>query len=211
MLTLYIIIGQTESFSRSDLMKYLTPILDTNRLRLRPLSVDDASEMFHNWASNPQVTKYLTWPAHSDESLTRESLLVREKQYQNKEILDWGIVVKETNTLIGTITVVECYESQCTMEIGYVIGEPWWHRGYTSEAFVKVIEYLFNNFSWLNRIEATHDVQNPNSGKVMQKCGLQFEGVLRQRGKNNQGLVDTAMYSILRADYEFLSQAQLPL
>ncbi|GET11543.1 hypothetical protein SN811_00430 [Ligilactobacillus agilis] len=60
-------------------MKYLTPILDTNRLRLRPLSVDDASEMFHNWASNPQVTKYLTWPTHSDESLTRKSLLVREK------------------------------------------------------------------------------------------------------------------------------------
>ncbi|MDO4455346.1 MAG: GNAT family protein, partial [Ligilactobacillus agilis] len=77
--------------------------------------------------------------------------------------------------------------------------------------FVKVIEYLFNNFLWLNRIEATHDTQNPNSGKVMQKYGLQFEGVLRQRGKNNQGLVDIAMYSILRADYEFSSQAQLSL
>lgn len=182
-------------------MEYMTPILTTQRLILRPLSVEDAHEMFHNWASDTKVTKYLTWTAYQYEHEVKERLRLRKKRYQNKEILDWGLVVKETNTLIGTITVVEYDENIGTMEIGYAIGRPWWHKGYTSEAFSRVITYLFEHYPWLNRIEASHDVNNPNSGKVMQKCGLQFEGILRQKGKNNCGIVDIAMYAILRKDY----------
>lgn len=183
-------------------MTYITPRLTTKRLLLRPLAITDASAMFHNWANDPQVTKYLTWPPHTNESTTKDQLVLRETKYKNKEILDWGIVVKETNELIGTITVVKDHPEYQTMEIGYVIGRKWWHQGYTTEAFKQIIQYLFATYSWLNRIEATHDIENPNSGKVMQKCGLQFEGILRQRRKNNRGLINSAMYAILREDFE---------
>ncbi|EOT39584.1 GNAT family N-acetyltransferase [Enterococcus columbae] len=184
-------------------MDYITETLETKRLILRPLSVNDATEMFNNWASDPQVTKYLTWSAHTNESTTKDRLVLRETKYKNKEILDWGIVVKETNELIGTITVVKDHPEYQTMEIGYVIGRKWWHQGYTTEAFRQIIQYLFATYPWLNRIEATHDIENPNSGKVMQKCGLQFEGILRQKGKNRRGLVDIAIYAILREDGKF--------
>ena len=182
-------------------MEYITPILTTQRLILRPLSVEDTQEMFHHWAGDNKVTRYLTWPSHPDEEATKNFLLFRNKQYLNNEVLDWGIVLKNEDTLIGTITVVATDEDTRTMEIGYVIGQSWWHQGYTSEAFSRVITYLFEHYPWLNRIEASHDVNNPNSGKVMQKCGLQFEGILRQKGKNNCGIVDIAMYAILRKDY----------
>ena len=165
--------------------------------------MNDVTEMFNNWASDPQVTKYLTWSAHNNKAITKKRLLIHEKNYQAKKILDWGIVVKDTNTLIDTITVVEANEDKCSMEIGYVIGQNWWRKGYTSEVLGKVIEHLFTNYPWLIRIEATHDIQNPNYGKVMQKCGLQFEGILRQKGKNRRGLVDIAIYAILREDGKF--------
>lgn len=63
--------------------------------------------------------------------------------------------------------------------IGYCIGEKWWHQGITSEALQHVINFLIDEVG-MNRIEAVHDSQNPNSGKVMKKCGMKYEGTLRQ-------------------------------
>ena len=68
-----------------------------------------------------------------------------------------------------------------------------------SEALSKVIEYLFETTD-VNRIEAEHDVSNPSSGRVMAKSGMTFEGILRQAGYNNQGIVDVAFYTVLRSD-----------
>ena len=135
-----------------------------------------------------------------DEHEVKERLLFREKRYQNKEILDWGLVVKETNTLIGTITVVEYDENIGTMEIGYAIGRPWWHKGYTSEAFAAIIPFFFNEVK-VGRIESQHDPNNPNSGKVMQKCGLKYEGTLRKADWSNKGIVDACIYGLLAEDY----------
>ncbi|MEG2709235.1 MAG: GNAT family protein [Vagococcus sp.] len=76
-----------------------------------------------------------------------------------------------------------------TKTIGYVLGEEFWNQGYMSEALSKVIEYLFE-ITDVNRIEAEYDVNNPGSGRVMTKAGMTFEGILRQAGYNNQGIVD---------------------
>jgi ribosomal-protein-alanine N-acetyltransferase len=80
-----------------------------------------------------------------------------------------------------------------------VLGEKFWNHGYMSEALFKVIDFLFETTD-VNRIEAEHDTKNSNSGKVMAKAGMTFEGVLREAGYNNQGIVDVAYYSILRSD-----------
>lgn len=69
-----------------------------------------------------------------------------------------------------------------------------------TEAFKEVIRFLFEEVG-VNRICATHDVNNPHSGDVMKKCGLKFEGILRDGGKNNQGIIDIATYAILKKDY----------
>ncbi len=85
------------------------------------------------------------------------------------------------------------------LQIGYCIGRKWWHKGIMAEALLKVIEFLFDEVG-ANRIEAVHDPNNPNSGRVMLKCGMKYEGTLRSAAVNNQGITDVAYYSILRSD-----------
>ncbi len=84
--------------------------------------------------------------------------------------------------------------------ICYCIGSKWWHQGIVSEAFTGIIPFLFNDIK-VNRIESQHDPNNPNSGKVMLKCGLTYEGTLRQADFSNQGIVDASIYSLLSHEY----------
>lgn len=69
-----------------------------------------------------------------------------------------------------------------------------------AEAVKAVIAFLFEEVG-VNRIAARHDVNNPNSGKVMQKAGMKYEGTLRQADRNNQGIIDYAIYSVLKSEY----------
>lgn len=173
----------------------MTVTIQTKRLILRPLTVNDAPQMFHHWANSKMVTKYLTWPPHTSITQTQARLALREKSDDE----DWGIVIQATDELIGTINVVEDKPEIKTKIIGYVIGEAYWGEGYMTEALDAVINYLFSHTT-VNRIEASHDIENPGSGKVMQKNGMTFEGILRQAGRNNRGIVDIALYSRLRED-----------
>ena len=85
------------------------------------------------------------------------------------------------------------------LQIGYCIGRTWWHKGIMTEALNAVIDFFFDTVG-ANRVEARHDINNPNSGAVMRKCGMQYEGTLRQADRNNQGICDTAYYSILSTE-----------
>jgi len=177
-----------------------TVTLETKRLILRRFTHDDADAMFCNWANDPEVTKYLTWPTHTDVSVSRAVIDSWVKQYENVNYYNWAIVLKELNEPIGSISVVSMNEVINKVEIGYCIGRKWWRQGYTSEALAELIRFFFEEVG-VNRIEALHDIRNPNSGKVMQKCGMKYEGTMRQGAKNNQGLCDVALYAIIGDDY----------
>lgn len=174
--------------------------LTTKRLLLRRLNKDDAQSMFNNWASDFDVTKYLSWPNYDSVSQAQAFLKYRVESYNDPCTYDWGIVIKETNDLIGTISAVDFSGKVNSVEIGYVIGKKWWHNGYTTEALKRIIKFFFENTD-VNRIEACHDSDNPNSGHVMHKSGMSFEGVLRSKGYNNNGICDEVVYSILRNEY----------
>lgn len=92
------------------------------------------------------------------------------------------------------------YERTEKLRIGYCIGSKWWHFGFTSEAFFAIIPFFFEEVK-VNRIESQHDPENPNSGKVMKKCRLTYEGTLRKSDWSNKGIVDACIYSILASDY----------
>lgn len=178
-----------------------TQELETERLILRQFMPTDAQNMFDNWASNPNVTKYLTWPTHDNVETTK--LIINEwvDGYNADDFYQWAIEVKEIGEPIGSISVVRINEAVDEVEIGYCIGEKWWHQGYTSEAFTKVIDFLFTEVG-AKRICAKHDTDNPNSGRVMMKCGLQYEGTLRKAGRNSTNAVcDLAVYSILNIEH----------
>lgn len=169
--------------------------LETQRLTLQKMTVADSEEVFNNWTRSEVVAKYLTWAPHSSVEVTKEWLTFQE----NSDSIDWGIVLKETNQLIGNISVINDKPKIKTKTLGYVLGEKFWNQGYMSEALTEVIDFLFETTD-VNRIEAEHDIENPGSGRVMEKSGMTFEGILRKAGLNNQGIVDVAFYSILRSD-----------
>ena len=105
---------------------------------------------------------------------------------------------------MGTISVVGLNEDLSVVDIGYCIGSPWWHQGITAEAFSVLLPFFFEKVR-VKRIEACHDPNNPNSGRVMTKCGLRYEGTLRQRDRNNQDIVDVSIYGLLAEEY-FISK-----
>jgi len=176
-----------------------TKELHTNRLLLRRFDKNDAEAMFNNWASDSEVTKYLTWPTHSNAEISAKVLESWIPEYANPGYYQWAIVPKELNEPIGSIAVVKMDDDIGMVQIGYCIGRKWWRRGYTSEALAEVIRFFFEEVG-ANRIEARHDPRNPNSGKVMLKCGMKYEGTMRKSDKNNQGICDCSMYAILRED-----------
>ena len=176
-----------------------TVTLETPRLILRRAEITDAEAMFHNWASDPEVTKFLTWPPHESIAVSRSLLERWITEYEKDDYYLWMIVPKESAEPIGSISVVNHRDDIAEAEIGYCIGKKWWHRGIMTEALTAVMDYLFEGVG-MNRIKATHDVNNPHSGGVMKKCGMTYEGTARQGSRNNQGICDSSAYAILRSD-----------
>lgn len=177
-----------------------TKQLETERLILRRFVSEDADAMYRNWASDDEVTKFLVWPTHSDVGVTRQVIEGWVNSYSDEKFYQWAIVPKDNGgEPVGSIAVVQMKESVSMVHIGYCIGKPWWHQGITSEALKAVIDFCFDQVG-ANRVEARHDSRNPNSGKVMQKCGMKYEGTLRSADRNNQGINDACYYGLLRED-----------
>lgn len=178
-------------------MKHIgTKTIETDRLILRRFRLDDAKDMFNNWAKDDEVTKFLTWPAHSSVDVSLEVLSSWIENYTDDKFYQWCIELKETHQAIGSIAVVSLKEDIEAVEIGYCIGRKYWHQGITSEALKALIDFFFNQVR-VSRIESRHDNLNPHSGKVMLKCGLKFEGIRIKADKNNTGICDVAMYGMI--------------
>ena len=177
-----------------------TQRLETERLILRRFIKEDSDAVYRNWASDPEVAKYLTWQVHSSEKVSKQAIKAWLKQYSDDNYYHWAIVLKDNgDEPIGGIDVVLINEEVSMVHIGYCIGKKWWHQGITSEALKAVMDYLFDVVN-VNRIESRHDTRNPNSGKVMQKCGMKYEGTLRSADKNNQGICDISYYALLKSE-----------
>lgn len=174
--------------------------LETERLILRPFRLDDAQAMYDNWAKDPQVTRYLSWRPHEDVNVSRELLRIWVNSYAFPEFYNWAIEVKEGSVLIGSIGVAEPKDSIRMVSIGYCIGQAWWHQGYVSEALKRLLAFFFDQVG-VNRIQACHEAANIHSGQVMEKCGMCYEGLMRQSIAKPDGLADGRYYAILEEDY----------
>ncbi len=177
-----------------------TQTIRTERLTLRPFTLEDVPAAYRNWCSDPEVTRFLRWPAHATEQVTRMVLTDWISSYQRPEFYQWAIVPHEAGEVVGTISVVDQEELSAKMHIGYCIGRPWQNKGYTTEALSTVVDFLFSRVE-AGRIESQHDPENPASGRVMTKCGLLPEAVLRKADWSNRGIVDACMHAILREEW----------
>lgn len=145
------------------------PILETERLVLRPLTVDDAEAVFE-WTSDPRVAKYMSYPRHTDICQTIEWL---KSTYDEENEWNWAFILKDENKIIGSGSIGPNIEMKEYWGIGYNIHYDYWHKGYCTEAMKAIIDFAHNHLS-VDKICSGHAVDNPRSGKVMEKCGLKF-------------------------------------
>lgn len=177
-----------------------TKRIESEHLILRPFVMEDADAMYRNWASDPEVTKFLSWPTYKSVEDAHAILDIWVPQYADNTFYQWAIELKELGEPIGSISVVNSDDRVDMVEIGFCIGRNWWGQGIMTEAFQAVIDFLFEEVG-VQRIEAGHDPNNPASGAVQRKCGLKYERTLRRSIRSNQGITDKAVYAILKEEW----------
>lgn len=179
-----------------------TQEIETARLRLRRYVIEDANEIFREWANDENVVKYLMWERHKSVAQTKTFLFETIASYEKDDKYIWGIVLKESGELIGSIASDILNERSRNASVGYCLGERFWNCGYMSEALRAVLDYMFYDVN-VNRIEAFHSINNIASGKVMQKAGMIKEGHLRQAYITGGGeYQDSDLYALVKEDFE---------
>lgn len=176
-----------------------TVTLNTQRLILRRLTIDDAQAMYDNWATDEKVNKYLSWNLHASVEATKELLTKWIAEYENPEQYCW--VIEYDNTIIGTIGLHAISNKSLHCDMGYCIGSKWWGKGIVTEAARAVIKFAFNEIG-MNKVCALHDTENIGSGRVMEKNGMIREGCFRKHSLRRDGTWgDTNFYSILKDNW----------
>jgi len=171
--------------------------LQTPRLILRKITIEDAEYIFA-YASDPQVTRYTLWDHHQSIKDTYEYLNnIAFKMYRSGKGMKWGIVEKESGKLIGTCSLhTEAIYRRA--ELGYVIAREYWGQGLMTEAAQAAIAFGFHVMHLL-RIQAYCAVDNIGSARVLEKSGMQFEGILHNYVFTKNRPWDVKMYAITRS------------
>ena len=174
------------------------PALETADLLLRRPRMKDTADIFA-YSSDEEVARYVLWEPHRSVAETRSGLRELIRRARAGYPSSWVITLKESGRVIGTIGFIWYSAENCSAEIGYSLSRAFWNRGYATQALSAVSAEAFRALP-LNRLEAQHDLRNPASGRVMQKCGFRQEGILRSRIYNKGEYVDVALYALLRSD-----------
>jgi [ribosomal protein S5]-alanine N-acetyltransferase len=181
--------------------KYPTqfPVLESERILLRRLSIDDLDDVFE-YGSDPGVTPFVIFETHKTKDDSLFFIKFASDEFEKRKSIIWAIELKAENKMIGTIDLRNYNSVHQCGEIGYVIGREYWSKGLVTEAMKAVIHYGFDELQ-LNRIEAHCEHENTGSWRVMEKCGMKYEGTLREKIFLKNRLRSMKMYSILKSEW----------
>lgn len=167
----------------------------TERLILRKYRLSDAKWMFKNYANDERVTRFLSWEPYENCEDVEQFLQSVIGEYQNENVYQWAI--EYNGEMIGSISLYAINELWKNCEVGYCLGYHYWNKGITSEAFAAVIGFAFHEVGF-HRIMGKHDEQNPASGEVMKKCGMKYEGRMKEYYIHKDGTYsDSLLYGIV--------------
>lgn len=177
------------------------PTLETEQLKLREITDSDVSSIFALF-SNEQLTKYYGQDVLTDIDQAQAIVNVFANNYKGKRGIRWGIELKETGQLIGTIGFHAWSHLHKRAEIGYEIHPDHWRKGYISEAIQAVLPYGFQQMK-LSRIGAIVFLENDASNQLLKKIGFQREGILKKYMVQNGESYDTNVYGLLKEYVSF--------
>lgn len=176
------------------------PTLSTDRLILRPFTLDDAARV-RKLAGEWEIAETTANIPHPyEEGMAEEWISTHEDAFENETGVTFAVVLRPEGSFIGAIGL-GLNKAHQLAELGYWIGKPYWNQGYCTEAAKEVLRYGFEDLE-LNRIQARYMTKNPASGRVMEKVGMRHEGVLRQSLNRFGAFEDAAIFSILRDEYQ---------
>ena len=178
------------------------PTLETPRLLLRTLTADDAPDL-RRWLARDEIYTYWGRPASKGEREPETMFIDPRPWVKRKPSPDfkWGVVSRDTNTVIGDISVFDI-ENNRMGSVGYRFDPDEWGNGYATEALREAVRFIFAHTE-LDRLQATADVRNAASNRVLEKCGFVLEGTIRH-GKMVSTYCDYHIWGMLREDYDTL-------
>lgn len=175
-----------------ELVKH--PVLEGERVRLRPVQLTDAEDMYA-YASDDETVRYV-FDRHESVEETRENIA---RHFLASPAGKYAIELKSEGKMIGTIDIRPSEEHKVA-ELGYTLNRQYWGRGYMTEAASALMTFAFEQLQ-MEKVFAIHDIRNAASGKVMLRLGMQQEGVLRRHRVHKGEHQDMAYYGILREEY----------
>lgn len=175
--------------------------LETDRLLLRKITEQDLNDIFE-YASDNEATQYMPWDTHKSLADTKQFYNIVMDSYKELNSLEYVFVLKETGKVIGSGGSISLPLYPHCVEIGYIINKKYWGQGLVPEAMTVIINYLFNELN-VHKIEAKHLGGNPNSGKVMQKLGMSYEGRRIDSNYVKGKYHDSVEYGIINPKHKF--------
>lgn len=171
-----------------------SPLLATKRLLLRPFREEDALSLF-NWASDREVTRYLRFTTLTELYEAKRVIAYWLEEAKKPPFFHWAITERISGVVFGSIGIDVLNMHDRRGEVGYCLAKTMWNQGYATEALRAVVSFGFVDAGF-HRIEGCHAVDNPASGRVMEKAGMWCEaGPLRHYYRADLlGYQDVMMY-----------------
>ncbi len=171
--------------------------IETKRLVLRVPRMDDALAIFAGWTQDTEVTRYLTWHPHQRVQETEDFIQNCLFAWEHETRFPYVITLKESSKVIG---IIDPRIEGPKVGIGYAAARAHWGKGYVTEATRAIIDWAFQQDS-IYRVYATTDVENVASQRVLEKVGMQCEGILRKyilHPNISNAPRDSYMYAIVK-------------
>lgn len=178
-----------------------TQTIDTERCLLRRIVPDDAPMMYENWAKHEEVCRYFPFYPVMDIEQYKEKVHKWSSNYESGTYFHWVIEWRERSELIGTINLGNVQEASAMSDTCYMLSAKYWGQGIMTEVLHAVLYYAFYKVE-LNRVQADVFDGNTASIHVLTKCGMQLEGIARQKYYKNGAFIDAALYAVLRSEFK---------
>ena len=178
--------------------------IETERLTLREIRMEDVYEYYERLFGDGDVCRYLLFDPHQDIGESLAAIQEIQQQYEQGRFYRWGITEKGEDSLIGVIGLVRIDEEKSECSFAYLLGCDYWGKGYGTEALKAVISFAFEELE-IRRIVADHMTENPASGAVMRKAGMNHIGTEKAKYEKQCVLHDAEIYEICNEKSEGLT------
>ena len=174
--------------------------LETERLILRPLTLDDCEAIHRNWGADTTVYEYMTTPVMPQPEDVELFLRRKLQAYKSELTYYWGIFPKDVGECVGMVTVTEVGKYSLTGNLAYALGQPWWGKGYAKEASEAVLRLMFDTVG-LRLMYGCHFVGNDRSGATLRSLGMRFTGRSQTPISHHGRMRFFDSYELSRKDY----------